>query len=64
MRLAGATQTQVSAGTGLTQSHISKVASAGTRVTLGTASRISAFFHCDVSDLFPRETAVGETTHV
>jgi transcriptional regulator with XRE-family HTH domain len=58
MRLSGATQVTVSAGTGITQSHISKIANSGTRVTLETAARIASYFRCQIADLFPRETAV------
>ncbi len=58
MRISGATQIDVATGTGITQSHISKIASTGTRVTLHTAWRVAAYFRCPVVDLFPRETSV------
>lgn len=57
MLIAGVTQLQVEAGTGITQSQISKIAAKPGRVSLATASRLAAYFGCDASDLFPRETA-------
>lgn len=57
MTIAGVTQIHVAAGTGITQSHISKVATKAHRVSLTTASRLAGYFGCHVSDLFPRETS-------
>lgn len=56
MRLARATQLMVSAGTGLAQSHISKVANDGPSVTVETASKLARFFGCRIEDLFPRQS--------
>lgn len=58
MRLAKKTQIDVSVGTGLAQAHVSKIATRGQRVTLETSAKLAAFFQCQISDLFPRETAV------
>lgn len=58
MKIAGARQVDVSAGTGLDQSHVSRIANSGPAVALETAAKLAAFFGCEISDLFPRETAV------
>lgn len=55
MLIAGATQLDVAAGTGITQSHISKIATKPGRVSLTTASRLATYFGCEVGDLFPRD---------
>lgn len=60
MQIAGVTQLDVAAGTGITQSQISKIASRTGRVTLATALRLAAYFGCQASDLFPREAAPVE----
>ena len=59
MRLAGATQLDVAAGTGITQSQISKIAARPGRVSLSTALRLSGYFGCDAADLFPNDAVQG-----
>jgi transcriptional regulator with XRE-family HTH domain len=59
MRIANTTQAAVSAATGIDQSSVSRIANSnGPGVTVQTASKLAAFFGCQISDLFPRETSV------
>ena len=58
MKITGARQVDVSAATGLDQSHVSRIANMGPAVALETAAKLAGFFGCEIADLFPRETSV------
>jgi transcriptional regulator with XRE-family HTH domain len=56
MRIAKARQVDVSAATGLDQSHISRIANSGPSVTVETAAKLANYFGCGIGDLFPRQS--------
>lgn len=62
MKLAGVTQLQIEAATGIPQSYISKIKRgtySDSGLPLETPRKLAAFFHCAIEDLFPAQEAIA-----
>lgn len=60
MDLSGVTQMQIAAGTGFTQSYISRIRNGRYDAMPGETMRaLATFFGCSIEDLFPAREAVA-----